>query len=338
MPRRNIPLGSDSALSTPDPALRWFGKLPTYGDYYSSPTDGDWTVEFHDWILEGFVVYRNRSGTTDNRRAGVPRSSWVVRLPKSNVTVLSSIADYGGDSQGRSFPLCFYVGLPTPIWPGPTGDTVMGAMRVLDRLEEVHAEVERLLASSQDVELIFSPRDLDVTAVSGGDEDDSWRTVVNETSLDQWFAGASELLQTKEQAAWVQAVMHWGQAISTLESELLDATLRLPLSSAAPVDVQVAGWLRWLASYMDLGRRSLSLAVTADSAHRAGHLAVIARRITPEDFLLVTPAHDTLPYVDDACRLGSVGVDVVEYPAESALPGGGEDRWIDLVEGRVGRP
>jgi hypothetical protein len=321
-----------------DTALRWFGKLPTYGDYYSSATDRDWTVEFHDWILKGFVAYRNCGATQEGSPSVVHRSSWVVRLPKSNVTVLSAIADYGGDSHGRSFPLCFYVGLPTPTWPGPTANTVMDAMGVLDRLADVHAELGGVLASSRNVESVFSPRDLDVAAVSASGQNDSWRTVASETPFDKWFAGASALLKTKEQTAWVEAVMRWGQAIRSLESESRDATLRLPLSDAAPVDAQVAGWLCWLASYMDLERRRFSFAVTADSAHRASHLTVITRKVVPEDFLLGTSASGTLRHVDDACRLGCVEVELVEDSSASTRPRAGVDRLIDLVEGRLGVP
>ena len=43
----------------PDPRIRWFGKLPTYADYYRSPADEDWAVEFNDWILRGYEIYHN---------------------------------------------------------------------------------------------------------------------------------------------------------------------------------------------------------------------------------------------------------------------------------------
>ena len=331
MLRRKVSPNTKSSLSGPDPALRWFGKLPTYGDYYSSSTDGDWTVEFHNWLLEGFVAYRSRIAATGIRSSGVSRSSWIVRLPKSNVTVLSSIADYGGDSQGRAFPLCFYVGLPTPSWPGPTGDTVLGAMGVLGRLADAHTEVDRLLASSQEVEPVFSPRGIDVAAVSAAVVDDSWRKDASATPMNQWFAGAAELLQAKDQKTWGRALMRWGQAIGALGPDAHGVTLRLPLSNAAVIDAQVAGWLRWLASYMDLASRQVSLAVVVDPPHHAGYLAVVVRPIMPEDFLLVTPAHDTLSYVDDACRLGAG-----EDSAASVTCCDGADRWLDLVEGRLG--
>ena len=38
-----------------DPRIRWFGKLPTYPDYYSSPADEEWAVEFNDWVLKGLL-------------------------------------------------------------------------------------------------------------------------------------------------------------------------------------------------------------------------------------------------------------------------------------------
>ncbi len=48
---------SKSSKLKPDPQIRWFGKLPTYADYYSSKTDANWAVEFNDWVLKVYQIY-----------------------------------------------------------------------------------------------------------------------------------------------------------------------------------------------------------------------------------------------------------------------------------------
>ncbi|MBN2559716.1 MAG: hypothetical protein JXQ75_02135, partial [Phycisphaerae bacterium] len=110
---------------TPDPRLRWFGKLPTYADYYNSTADEAWTREFNDWILDGYEIYyrRLKSAEADEPRGGnggkrrLPISACVIRLPKSGMTVLASVQDYGGDMRGRPFPISFYVAVPSEEWP-----------------------------------------------------------------------------------------------------------------------------------------------------------------------------------------------------------------------------
>ena len=115
----------------PDPKIRWFGKLPTYPDYYSSPADEAWAVEFNDWVMKGFELYRNRCAGNRDAHSRMPLCCCALRLPKSGMTVFASILDFGGDMRGRPFPVCFYAGLPAPHWPGPTSDTLVGATRVM---------------------------------------------------------------------------------------------------------------------------------------------------------------------------------------------------------------
>src|SRR5262245_61054214 len=122
---------SKSSKLKPDGALRWFGKLSTCRDYFNSPLDEEWAAEFNDWVMKGYEQYHARLASQSGvsflaaqQEAGVQKqrhlspASCILRLPKSGMTVLASVQDYGGDSFGRPFPLCFYVGLPTAQWPG----------------------------------------------------------------------------------------------------------------------------------------------------------------------------------------------------------------------------
>ena len=326
---------SRTGRSAPDPRVRWFGKLPTYGDYHSSPTEQDWTVEFHDWLLQGFAAFRNRLSERTARRARLPLAGWVIRLPKSGMTVFSSVADYGGDSQGRPFPLCLYVGLPTSSWPGPTSGTLVEGLRILDGLVGLHGEVARFLNSPGSIESVFADRELDLSRVSDQAENGSWMRNARKVTLADWFAGAATALKIKDPAAWFRVAAEWGDHIAKLESEAFEATLRLPLSASVSVEVQTAGWLRWLESRMNLRRRVLSLAIVGDLRREAGHMNVIARAIVPDDFLLATPVSETLSYVDDLSRAGT-DAEGEEGPGLQGASAASAACWIDFVEGRVG--
>src|SRR5262245_56522689 len=106
----------------PDPRIRWFGKLPTYADYYTFPSDVDWATEFNEWVLKGYEIYHSRqnssTGDGNNRPTDsrLPLSGCVLRLPKSGMTVFASIQDYGGDMRGRHFPISFYTAYPSGNW------------------------------------------------------------------------------------------------------------------------------------------------------------------------------------------------------------------------------
>lgn len=319
---------SDSrcSLAGPDAGMRWFGKLPTYGDYYSSPADHDWCIELHDWIMKGYVAYRAHAGASAGGR--MPPTASVIRLPESGVTVLASLDDFGGDARGRSFPLCFYVALPSAAWPGPTCDTVSGGLAVLDQLATVHTDVRALIDAGGPVESVFTRREIDLSPITDGATDESWTESAAACPLAEWFAGARPLLRTDDMAGWFDAADRWGRTISGLEAATFEATLRFPLSTAAPIPVQAAGWLHWLGARMDLHRRRLTLAISTDPPRRSGHLVVAARRLLAEDFFLTTPAGASLPYVDDLSRVAPPA----EPPAPDNVPPTGS--WLDFVQGR----
>ncbi|MCP4246229.1 MAG: hypothetical protein GY778_04195 [bacterium] len=285
----------------PDPEIRWFGKLPTYADYYTSKTDDAWTVEFNDWVLKGFELYQKRVGSAGGTGRRLPISGCLIRLPKSGMTVLGSIQDYGGDLRGRPFPICFYVGLPTMVFPGPTSDQLVATVRALRDLIALNKDIPRFLNSPGRFEAFFGGREIELGGIGGDTKDDSWLIPARTVSLDDWFAEVKGNLNVEndDPQPWLRFVAQWGDHIAQLESKTFEPTLRFPLASGPPRDVQCAGWLRWLESRMDLGRRSLSMILSGETASRPGHLTVIASEVSPEDFLLVTNAAGKHSYLED---------------------------------------
>ena len=291
---------------TPDPTVRWFGKLPTYADYYASNADEAWAVEFNDWILKGYEIYlnRHRTGTTRSRR--LPLSRCVIRLPKSEMTVLASVQDYGGDMRGRPFPLCFYVGVPTAQWPGPTSDRVLAVAGVLNNLTALQRDVIRFCNAPSRFESMFESREVDLASLDPEFRDDSWVRRAGAVSLSDWFSATQPGLSGRSLDDWASLATQYGGKISKLESESFEVTLAFPLAAGIPWEAQQAGWLRWLESRMDLERRALSLIVTGElnnaamSNREPGRLVVIARKmVNKEDFLLLTSLAGSLPYLDD---------------------------------------
>ena len=188
-----------AAKPKPDGRIRWFGKLPTYADYYSSVTDEEWALEFVDWVLRGYEVYQAKclgndatvprgAVAADHRR--LPNCRLLVRLPQSGMTVLASLADYGGDMRGRPFPLVFYVGLPSSQCPGPTSDRVEAILRVFDGLSGLHREVVRFCRNPGQFESTFGDRELVLQDIGEAGDDSAWLKHAGSLQLAEWFAGA----------------------------------------------------------------------------------------------------------------------------------------------------
>ncbi|MFQ5463185.1 MAG: hypothetical protein ACE5E5_11240 [Phycisphaerae bacterium] len=289
---------SRSSVGKPDPRVRWFGKLPTYPDYYRSHTDEQWAVEFNSWVLKGFELYRNRIAQSPHRHARLPIAGCVVRLPKAQMTVLAVVLDFGGDMRGRPFPLFFYVGLPSAVLPGPTSDRITPIVDVLGRLSRLRLEVVRYMNMPGSFEAVFGDREIDIADIAEGRTDDSWIVAGKATPLADWFRGAQSRLKVKQWDGWLQHADKLGNDISEHCRKDFEPTLQFPLSAGVPLDVQCAGWLRWLELRMELHQRQLSLVMTGDLEAEAGQLSFVARELTAEDFLLLTPLASELSFVD----------------------------------------
>lgn len=325
---------SKSSRLEPDPRLRWFGKLPTYADYYSSATDVDWAVEFHDWLLKGVELHLSRA--IGSRR--VPSALLMVRLPKGKMTVFATLQDYGGDMRGRPFPLVFYTAVPTALWPGPTSDAIPAAVRVFEILGKQWDRVSRFFNAPGRFEAVFGGQELNLDELASATQDGAWAAVARRLSLEQWFEAARPGREDTKLADWVSLVARWGQSIAQLESEEFEPTLRFPLAPTLPLEVQIAGWMRWLERRMAVEKRALSLLVTPDEGGSQARLNVVARELVADDFLLLTAAGASLSYVDDLCRVAerptgtgesepATAAEVV--PMVAPTPVG---TWADLIE------
>ena len=324
---------SKSARIKPDPRVRWFGKLPTYADYYSSATDEEWAVEFNDWVLKGFELALGRRPHNEHD-ARLPSAACVVRLPKSAMTVFASIQDYGGDMRGRPFPLCFYVGIPSEPWPGPTSGRTVAALRVLRELTALREQVVRFFNAPGRFETVFGGREIDLSGFDAESSDDSWLASARSLSLADWFGQASPGLKVDDAQTWLQLVSAWGDTIAKLESDEFGPTLRFPLAMSLPFEVQVPGWIHWIERRMDVTERYLSLLISKQPGGQTGRLSVVARQVVPEDFLLMTPLASTLPYVDDVCSLVVVqgqGQPADQQPVTAPAAG----CWADFVDSTV---
>jgi hypothetical protein len=320
---------SKTSKLKPDPRVRWFGKLPTYPDYYSSPADEGWAVEFNDWVLKGFELYRGRAG---GRAPRLPVSGCALRLPKSGMTVIACLLDYGGDMRGRPFPMCFYVGVPTWQWPGPTSDRLAGVSRAIRDLLALRREIPRFINSPGRFESFFGEREVDLTGIDKETSDSSWLSASRALALDEWFQDVRGLLKTPDRPTWLELVLACGAGLAARAAEPIEPTLGFPLSMRYPMDAQLAGWVCWLEARLDLSHRSLSLVVAGEPDTGAGQFTCIARELVVDDFLLLTPLVDTLPYVDNLATLGGKDGATVNETAHDGLPSTDSLRtWADFV-------
>ena len=323
-----------SKKTAPDPRIRWFGKLPTYADYYSSRADESWAVEFNDWVLKGYELLRNRQAGQRSVQRVLPFSAGALRLAKSEMTVFTSVMDYGGDQRGRPFPICFYVGLPSSQWPGPTSDRLMSVTRLVRDLLALRREVGMFLNSPGHFESVFGGRVLDVSGIDTDTTDAGWQQRARGIRFDDWFKGARGSLRIDDSLTWLRTVTEWGDSIAALESKSFEPTLRMPLArEVAPGDpateVQLAGWIRWLESRMNLRRRNYSILISGAHDDGAPRLSIVARDLLPDDFLLWSDLAHTLPYLDDVSRTQAQALADVDQVADDRVNPGGS--WMDFA-------
>ena len=115
-------------------------------------------------------------------------------------------------------------------------------------------------------------------------------------------------------------------------AEPIEPTLGFPLAMRHAMDAQLAGWVHWMEARLDLSGRSLSLAVAGEPDSGAGQFTCIARELIVDDFLLLTPLVDTLPYVDNLAALGGQAAGADSDPVHSELPSVDSLRtWADFV-------
>ena len=137
--------------------------------------------------------------------------------------------------------------------------------------------------------------------------------------MDDWFTAVKTGLKVKSRCRWLGLVREWSKALAQHEGESFEPTLSFPLAAGLGLEVQTAGWFRWLESRMDLEHRVVSLVVTSCLANGAGRLTMIARDVLPDDFLLLTSMAGTLAYVDDLSEVGpSDTVEEDDAPMEFA--------------------
>lgn len=307
----------------PDPRIRWFGKLPTYADYYTSPTDAEWATEFNEWVLKGYEVYYGRENSRAGQGDGQPRpgserlplAGCVLRLPKSGMTVFASIQDYGGDMRGRHFPLCFYAGHPSSPWPAPESSRIWPALGLVESLMNLREDVLKHFRSPGRFESRFADRTVDMSALSDSRSDDTWRRAARTIPLSDWFEAVKPALKFDSLGRWHASVHNWGNGIKACDSESFEPTFRFPLAMSLSIDAQLAGWIRWLERKMYLKERFLSLMFTTGNRDEIGFFTVIARPLVAEDFMIITNQAKSLSYLDDLSSLVQGDANDSDVPA-----------------------
>ena len=322
-----------SKKGNPDPRVRWFGKLPTYADYYSSKTDESWAVEFNDWILKGYELLRSRLSQNPSARRSLPHCMCAVRLPKSGMTVFAAIMDYGGDMRGRPFPISFYAGIPSSHWPGPTSDRLAYPARVLRDLADLRRDVVRFINSPAHFETAFSGRVVDLAGIDSESTDTSWERQARTIRLEDWFNQAKQGLKPTDWPTWLRGVLKWGDDIAALESKEFSPTLRFPLAEGISVEVQLAGWILWLEQRMNVRDRYCSVLVSGVLDDPAPRLSVVARELLPDDFLLLSDLAGSLPYIDDVSQTkADLSPPDPAAPADPRIERlNAEGTWIDFA-------
>lgn len=313
-----------------DPRLRWFGKLPTYGDYYTSALPGDWAPQFNDWILKGYEQYMIRSQELGSKPARLPRSLFLLRRPKGEYTVIGLFDDYGGDNRGRPFPICFYIAAPTLNMPGPTSATLGSVKPVFDELLSLERDISNFFRVPGRFDSVFGGRELRLPDFERPVVDTSWKDAIGDVSLADWLNRAVGGL-VDPSPRWFERVRQFGRGIVQYaqEQEDFEPTLRFPLVPEIPPVAQACAWLRWLERRMPLDERYISLFLPVVTSDPAARLTVIAREPVAEDFQLLADKLDPPAYVDDLSRLAPKASEAASNDDPGDVP---EGSWLEFIE------
>ena len=341
----------------PDPLIRWYGKLPAYGDYYDSGSGEEWIAEFtQKWLMNGYQAYESRRRQAqpaaspehhDARPAQrLPSCACLLQLPHSGMTVLSSCLDFGGDTVGRKFPLCFFVAAPTADLPALNGGTAPPVLSILNQLLGLGRRVARFLndpgvKGPEQFRAEFADQEVNLDALSTAPTD-GWIDRAKAIRMADWYTATGNALGAPGLETWLHRARRWGEMLAQGDSPGFKAVLSFPLApERAPGvpridrDLQVTGWVRWLEGRMDLKNRPVSLVITDEPAPACSRLTVIRGELAPDDFLLLTPLAVDLEHVDDLAA-------VREEPSPDSPPPAGETSspstvttWADFVTAKA---
>lgn len=331
----------------PDPLIRWYGKLPVYGDYYDSGSGEEWIAEFtQKWLMNGYQTYESRRRgarsvpADDNHEPRhaqrLPSCACLLQLPSSGMTVLGSCLDFGGDTVGRKFPLCFFAGIPTADLPGMTAGTALPILSALNQLLGLGRRVARFLndpglKGPEQFRAEFGDQEVSLDSLTAPPTD-TWIERAKAIRMADWYAATGTALGAVDLDAWLRRARRWGDLLTHGDSPGFKAVLSLPLAPerapGAPRidrDIQVAGWVRWLEGRMDLKARPVSLIITDDAPPACSRLMVVLGELTPDDFLLLTPLATDLEHVDN---LAAVREDADSPSSEGEAAA---TTWADFV-------
>jgi hypothetical protein len=337
----------------PDPLIRWYGKLPAYGDYYDSGSGEEWIAEFtQKWLMNGYQAYESRrrsapsappAANHEPRSAQrMPSCACLLQLPQSGMTVLSSCLDFGGDTVGRKFPLCFFAGIPTADLPGITGGNALAILSTLNQLLGLGRRVARFLndpgvKGPEQFRAEFADQEVSLDALVAPPTD-SWIERAKAIRMADWYAVADDTLGAADLDAWLRRARRWGEMLAQGDAPGFKAVLSFPLAPerapGAPRidrDIQVAGWVRWLEGRMDLKARPVSLVITDEPAPACSRLTVILGELSPDDFLLLTPLVADLEHVDNLAAVREDAPPEAQAAASEAPPTLTATTWADFV-------
>lgn len=309
--------------SAPDASVRWFGKLPSAADYLTRQDQPPWAKAFADWMIAGVEAYhRVVPRRADDER--MPPSWGIVRLPKSDVSVIFSMRDYGGDARGRDFPLAYFIGVQSNRVSGPTCDECAALFSIVLELDGFHAALEAdVSAKGGPGSGRFDSRAISLQGFDAPVPSRDWSEAARRLPWLQWFRAVQGPHSMSDAEEWKRVLDTWSARITAADGPGFQPNLRFPLARNASWELQVRGWLVWLESRMRLHERFCTCLCATRTAAGDDALNLLARTVVPDDFMLLTSRASQLEYMDWAGRMSASNADAAAPTAE-ALPSAAE--------------
>ncbi len=276
--------------ATGDPLLRAYGKLPFYAEYRRLELAPGTPTQFSQWMDAGRLAWAKSptklaGGATRATRA-------LLTLPDSRELVPVAIWD-SRDSLGRVFPFAFFVTCASEQLGPDTLTRFVAACELQRSFTRVHAELISL-ANGGDFYRHFQKRSVSLPSDSSAAT--RLRERATQLSAAEWLTALG--LDDAGEVAWQAALARRRERWLAQPELAEDLALSLPLAGNQPLEPQAALWLMWLEGVIGRLSRGVSLILPAEDSRTPQRLHVIARKLLPDDFQLLTTDDAGFGYVE----------------------------------------
>ncbi|MFO0840152.1 MAG: hypothetical protein U1D55_16715 [Phycisphaerae bacterium] len=304
--------------------LRAYGKLPFYAEYRRLELAPGLPTVFSQWMDAGRLAWAK---APSRQASGVTRTArLMLALPEAREFVLASVWD-SRDSLGRAFPFSFFITCPVEALGADPLARFVAAGALQKAFSSFHAELSSL-GRGGDFYKHYQRRIL--TVKPDGAAPAQAREQAVKLDAAGWMAALG--LTPAAAEAWRASLARKRARWISQPETFAETAISLPLAPGLSLEAQAAVWLMWLESPLMKLSHPFSL-VLPDESRPPLRLHLLARKLLPDDFQLVTTDDASYGYVENLTPQPGAGasgdpVPTAPAPAVTATPSGSLLDWL----------